>query len=434
MFKKLIYFACILLVLSLASNSMAELAAYYSLDEGAGDAVADGSGNGHDGTISGNPTWVNGPPGYGTAVQFGTEGSQPIDCGMWDNTLGTGEMTLACWVKFSTGGSEYQGILANRTAYDVEQMYWALEIMGDSGSFYFGSLNGSAYGLGNVTVDEWTHVAVTFDGSDVVGYIDGEQSGTGSPAYGNAAESTVRIGASEAGGNLFEGAIDEVYFFSGILSPEEIVSVMNGEIRPTALNPEKAKSPEPENEDPDVPRDIVLGWKPGIYAATHNLFIGTDFNDVNDATAANPLSADFIEGLDANTYDPGRLEFGTIYYWRVDEVNAPSTPGTWTGETWSFTVEPVGYKVPASDIKASASGSYGNYDPNDTINEVGLVASNMDLHLNAQPDMWLSNPGAPNSVWIQYDFDKVYKLHQMLVWNYNYPMLLKAGFKDVTVE
>ena len=60
MYKKMIYYSCVLLVLSLASNSMAELVAYYSMDEGQGDIVADGSGNGHNGTISGNPTWVAG--------------------------------------------------------------------------------------------------------------------------------------------------------------------------------------------------------------------------------------------------------------------------------------------------------------------------------------------------------------------------------------
>ncbi len=37
------------------------------------------------------------------------------------------------------------------------------------------------------------------------------------------------------------------------------------------------------------------------------------------------------------SYDPGPLEYGTTYYWRIDEVNAI---GTTTGTVWSFTVAP----------------------------------------------------------------------------------------------
>jgi len=49
--------------------------------------------------------------------------------------------------------------------------------------------------------------------------------------------------------------------------------------------------------------------------------------------------------------------------------------------------------------------------------------------------MWLSDTGDPGSAWIQYDFDKLYKLYEMLVWNYNGPFLL-TGFsiRDVTIE
>ena len=194
-----------------------------------------------------------------------------------------------------------------------------------------------------------------------------------------------------------------------------------------------ASKPNPSYEAQDISRDIILKWSPGEFAITHNLFYGTDFNDVNDATTASPLSAVVKEGIDVNNFDPGRLAFNTTYYWRIDEVNDPLTPGQYKGPVWSFTVEPVALKVPASDIKATASSSYSGYDPNDTINESGLDTDNMDLHSGNQIDMWVSTPEA-NDVWIRYDFDKAYELHQMMVWNFNLSMILNAGFKDVTVE
>ena len=105
MSKKICFIVSLLAVLAMANNVTAELVAYYSLDEGAGEVVADGSGNGYDGTIEGDPTWVDGAPGFNGALQFGTAGSDRVNCGMWDNTLGTGEMTVSCWVNFSPGGT-----------------------------------------------------------------------------------------------------------------------------------------------------------------------------------------------------------------------------------------------------------------------------------------------------------------------------------------
>ncbi|MEJ2648634.1 MAG: hypothetical protein P8016_09535, partial [Sedimentisphaerales bacterium] len=211
----------------------------------------------------------------------------------------------------------------------------------------------------------------------------GEFSVTVRDASGTATTENVEITNSAGGDNVtdFEsvstfttqftsnGTDDVVLEFTITSSTSNLATaffVMNGFEIDLLTDLNIAHGPSPADKDTDVLRDTVLSWIPGKYAETHNLFLGTDFNDVNDATAASPLSADFIEGLDANTYEPGRLEFGTTYYWRVDEVNAPSTPGAWRGEVWRFEVEPVAYKVPASDIKASASGSYGNYDPNDT--------------------------------------------------------------------
>jgi len=50
--------------------------------------------------------------------------------------------------------------------------------------------------------------------------------------------------------------------------------------------------------------------------------------------------------------------------------------------------------------------------------------------------MWLSNTAGPQPTWIQYEFDKVYKLHEMLVWNHNGTMeaMVGIGFKDVSIE
>jgi hypothetical protein len=103
------------------------------------------------------------------------------------------------------------------------------------------------------------------------------------------------------------------------------------------LDPELAWDPTPANRA-TVQRTVTLGWKPGIYAAFHNLYFGTDFNDVNDANNVPGLWPEFKGNQNILTYNPGPLDFNQTYYWRVDEVNdlAPNSP--WRGVVFRFTV------------------------------------------------------------------------------------------------
>jgi hypothetical protein len=193
-----------------------------------------------------------------------------------------------------------------------------------------------------------------------------------------------------------------------------------------------AFNPNPVDEDTDVLHDVVLSWIPGQYADTHVIYIGTVFNDVNDATIDNPLSTIALEDLDVNSYAPVILEYDTTYYWRVDEVNAPTNPGTYKGPVWSFTVEPYAIKIPAENITATASSQIEGQGPEKTIDGSGLTG---DLHSSELSSMWFSQPSEPGQVWIQYDFDKPFKLNEMLVWNYNGQTINSFyGFESVIVE
>ncbi|MHC4191928.1 MAG: LamG-like jellyroll fold domain-containing protein [Planctomycetota bacterium] len=193
-------------------------------------------------------------------------------------------------------------------------------------------------------------------------------------------------------------------------------------------DPALAANPNPEDEAVDVTRDVTLSWEPGEFAAPtngHKVYFGESFNDVNNATGGVAQTA--------ASYAPPRLDFGKTYYWRVDEVNAPPTSHIeFKGDVWSFTTEPVGY--PIENITATASSTHSaDIGPENTVNGSGLDAN--DLHSNEETDMWLSS-AEPLGAWIEYEFDKIYKLHQMWVWNSNQTVepLLGFGLKDVTIE
>ncbi|MCH8121349.1 MAG: hypothetical protein IIC00_16690, partial [Planctomycetes bacterium] len=196
-----------------------------------------------------------------------------------------------------------------------------------------------------------------------------------------------------------------------------------------AIEKELSNNPSPANGAEDVPRDVVFSWEPGEFAAPtngHKVYFGESFNDVNDATGG--------VAQDANSYTPAqRLDFGTTYYWRIDEVNAPPTSQIeFKGEVWSFTTEPIAY--PVENITATASSTHqADAGPENSINGLGLDAN--DLHSIEPADMWLSGD-EPNGAWIEYELDKVHKLHEMWVWNHNGMLesVLGFGFKDVTIE
>jgi len=196
-----------------------------------------------------------------------------------------------------------------------------------------------------------------------------------------------------------------------------------------------AYRPGPASEATDVPRDVVLSWATGLFANTHDVYFGTVFNDVNDASRANPRGVLASFNQDANTYNPGRLDFSQTYYWRVDEVNAPPDLTIFKGDVWQLTVEPLAYPIAGTSITATASSSNSpNEGPQNTINGSGLDVN--DLHSAANTSMWLSSITGPQPTWIQYEFERAYKLHQMLVWNHNSSLesVLGFGIKDVTIE
>jgi hypothetical protein len=106
------------------------------------------------------------------------------------------------------------------------------------------------------------------------------------------------------------------------------------------LDPELAWDPSPRHLDtvertPDGP---ALGWVPGVYAASQDVYFGTDPNAVNDANNVPGMWPQFKGNQDPCSYYPEPLELGKTYYWRIDEVNDADPNSPWKGVVWEFTV------------------------------------------------------------------------------------------------
>jgi len=194
-----------------------------------------------------------------------------------------------------------------------------------------------------------------------------------------------------------------------------------------AIAKELSKDPSPEHGAVDVPLDATLSWTSGAYAVTHDVYMGTSFDDVNDATTPDS------PGQSETTYDPGLLGYGQTCYWRVDEVNGAPDNTIFKGAVWNFTTELFAY--PIQGVVATSSGPCDPLSgPEKTIDGSGL--NDADEHSINAADTWLCIPEPGQTAWIQYEFNQVCKLHEMLVWNYNsqFELALGFGLKDVTVE
>ena len=115
-----------------------------------------------------------------------------------------------------------------------------------------------------------------------------------------------------------------------------------------------------------VDPNVVLRWAKDNWATSFDVFIGTDFDDVNNGFAFKGNQTD-------NFYDPcgtGTLDVNTTYFWRIDEVNVT----TQYGDVWSFTTSATG----RGSYVAQSASNWSSGEP------VFVDSSNVQLHRLAE--------------------------------------------------
>jgi hypothetical protein len=93
-------------------------------------------------------------------------------------------------------------------------------------------------------------------------------------------------------------------------------------------------SPMPSHGAANVTQVLSLTWVASDSAASHQVYFGTDKDAVQSADTGSPEYKG-SKNLGSESYDPGKLEWDSNYYWRVDEVKAGGA--TQKGMAWSFT-------------------------------------------------------------------------------------------------
>jgi hypothetical protein len=121
-------------------------------------------------------------------------------------------------------------------------------------------------------------------------------------------------------------------------------SPWQGDIWSFTVPPKTAYNPDPADDAEFVDLNVKLKWTAGFEAKLHYIVLGEDFDEVSNVVMGIPTGT--------TTYNPGQLEPGRTYYWRVDEFDGTQIN---KGEVWSFsTVGAVGGPNPSNgavDVK-----------------------------------------------------------------------------------
>lgn len=210
-----------------------DLAFYYSFDSN----LTDGAANKYSLTAPNGNSFAAGR--YSDALQLNGS-NQYLDL----NTAnivnpGNTQYTICAWVyntatTVPSAGNLYEEvILAQKDGSSDAAGRIALYTRFDGATSYFNNFLGNAQNLSSPNAfkrNEWMHVAVVCNPAtrEVTYYINGVRDVTCYAA--NAFENSTggfRIGAHKASRNYWNGKIDELYMFKGLLSGADIVKVMN---------------------------------------------------------------------------------------------------------------------------------------------------------------------------------------------------------------
>jgi len=245
MIRKGFYFSLLLLFLSIIP-SRAELVAHWPLDTDANDAT----GNGNDGQIANGTVLfenIGASNRTGNAASFPDNGRIDIP---YSPDLNPESFTVALWAKpSSTGG--YASPITSRNDVNGGQSTHGYIIYNDSGgnwNFWTGDGNPGWDTLsgGPVSINEWTHLAISYDSETETKtiWINGIEKGSDSAPNqyslnGSVDAMDLHLGAGQDDGAnfFFSGDIDDVGIWNEALPEEEIKSIMENGISSSLVDP-----------------------------------------------------------------------------------------------------------------------------------------------------------------------------------------------------
>ena len=220
----------VLLILPILSYAVDDgLVAYWTFNDKDGDTASDATGNGHDGTLIGDPQWVDGY--FEGALEFDQNGEEvevPFHADLNQETF-----TISAWVSITPSSTGHRAVVSCR---DVAPRRGYIFYVTPNNDWQFWTGGNNKWNIVSgpaVNVGEWEHIAGVYTDGKQKFYVNGELVGEIDSALSlNTAQNLlIGAGANEKDTHdfFFKGLIDEVRIYDRELSADEIVSVMESE-------------------------------------------------------------------------------------------------------------------------------------------------------------------------------------------------------------
>jgi hypothetical protein len=311
---------------------------WYKFDETSADCIDSGSG-GLNGTYEDVLLSQEGLFGPGTAVGFERTGANRATFTGAADLPGPWTVEYIVKTTKAPAGSDPQ-CLNDSGATSIRLAGWTS--IGEAGFTLYGVADYqftpvAGFTLNDLVIqqDVWVHLVWRNNGNGTQFFMDGQ-------LLANTADMIdlprLSIGGRVAGtSDQLQGVLEETVIFDRALSDDEILA----HAAPTF--PLKATNPYPEDGAIHSATWVSLGWTAGSTTASHDVYIGEDFDQVNEGTGdtfrgnQDLILANAIIGFAGYPYQDGLVP-GTTYYWRIDEIEADGT--THKGDVWSFLVPP----------------------------------------------------------------------------------------------
>ncbi len=210
---------------------------------------------------------------------------------------------------------------------------------------------------GAIITDTWANLS-WYPGDKAVSHdvyfsdtFDDVNDGTGDAFRGNQIPTYLVVGFP--GFAFPEGLVPGTTYYWRVdeINEADPNSPWRGDVWSFSVAPKTAYNPNPADGAEFVDPTVILSWTAGFGAKLHTVYLGDDYDEVDNATAG------VSQG--ATTYTPDVLETEKVYYWRVDEFDGTDT---YKGDIWSFTTPgAVGNPSPANgavDVKMTATLSW----------------------------------------------------------------------------
>jgi large repetitive protein len=383
----------------------AGLIAAYSFDSITGTTIADQSGLGHSATAS-NATWT--ATGHsGGAVSFNGTNAWVTVTDAPDLSLTTA-MTVEAWVNPAALSGWRTVIMKERPGGLAYTLYASDDNAPPALYTNTGAADVSAVGSNLLTLNVWTHLAGTYDGTTVRLYVNGSLISS-KPLSGNLVSSTspLRIGGNSIWGEYFSGLIDDVRIYDRVLSNAEITTDMNSPVSST--NPDTT-APSITSRTPNTGvTGVALGtnvsviFNEPINPTTIN---ATTFELRNDANALIDSSVTYNTATNTATLTPSTPLAGSATYTvslkggntdpRVKDMagNALAASATWTftttGTISDTTAPSIASRTPNTGATGVALGTNVSVIFNEPINPITINATTFELR-NAANDLIASS-------------------------------------------